>query len=180
MLSRITHRSSWTLMAFVVVTGLLPHALAGQAHPDPIRLADQSDAQRASTVRSFARTPEDLDWIAAPGMPGVQLAYILGNVGGNGDGEYTYRLRFPSNFQLRLHDFANRRYITVLQGTYHMGLGHTSSREAAAAFGPGTYLVIPARTPMFGWTEGETILQVHGNGPFKIEWLGTYVADPGN
>jgi hypothetical protein len=61
--------------------------------------------------------------------------------------------------------------VTVLSGTRYLGLGDGSNKGAAVPLGPGTYSSMPPKTPHFGWTQGETILQLSSLGP----WTLTYV-----
>ncbi|HKK28630.1 MAG TPA: cupin domain-containing protein [Gemmatimonadota bacterium] len=177
MLSRTPNHLRWTLLGLVAVAGLLPTTLAGQGRKSPIRLVDMTDAQRSEAIGQYVFSPTDLSWLEAPSMPGVKLAYIVGDANGGGEGEYTYRLKFPAGYELRPNTFPKHRFVTVIQGTAHMGFGERANRAATTTLGAGSYLMIPPRTPVFGWTDGETIIQVHGKGPYKMNWVGKATND---
>lgn len=175
--SRTPTHLRWTLLALIVVGGLLPTTLAAQSRKSPIRLVDMTDAQRVEAIGQYAFTATDLSWLEAPSMPGVKLAYIVGDASGGGQGEYTYRLKFPAGYELRPNTFPMHRFVTVLQGAIHMGFGERADRTATTTLAAGSYLMIPPRTPVFGWTDGETIIQVHGKGPYRVQWVGKTTND---
>ena len=61
--------------------------------------------------------------------------------------------------------------MTVLSGNFFVGIGETWDREAATAYGPGSYLAIAAGVPAYMWVEEETVVQVHGVGPLATEFI---------
>ncbi|HXG71613.1 MAG TPA: hypothetical protein VNJ04_13485, partial [Gemmatimonadaceae bacterium] len=63
-------------------------------------------------------------------------------------------------------------HVTVLSGTFLLGMGGSGDRSAVQAHGPGSFVYTPARSPHYGGARGETTIQLHGNGPFKLT-LGT-------
>ena len=64
-------------------------------------------------------------------------------------------------------------HATVISGVLHLGMGDRFDRSTTRALPAGTFGFWPAGTRHFAWMEGETILQLHGQGP----WTVTYV-DP--
>lgn len=121
-------------------------------------------------VRSAGVKAADLAWIDVAELPGVQISYLLADKGGVNP--YSYRLRLPAGYELRPHKHGARRYVTVLQGTYVAGFGETADRNRAVAFPAGSFVWIPKNMPHFAWTKGETVIQVHGRGAFKVKWVG--------
>jgi hypothetical protein len=89
-------------------------------------------------------------------------------------GPYVVRTRFQDGAGIGPHYHDQTTTITVLAGTFHFGIGSTSDRSAARAYPPGSFIVLPARTPHFEWGEGETVIQLSGDGP-----LGNTPAAPG-
>jgi quercetin dioxygenase-like cupin family protein len=78
--------------------------------------------------------------------------------------------------------------ITVVQGTLYFAVGEKFDRSAMQELKTGSYAFIPKGRTMFGWTPEAAIVQVHGVGPFHIDWraangwrdhLGT-LDDPGS
>lgn len=60
--------------------------------------------------------------------------------------------------------------ITVVRGTLYFGTGEKFDRAAMKEMKAGSYAFIPKGTTMFGYTPEAAIVQVHGVGPFHIQW----------
>jgi uncharacterized protein (TIGR02246 family) len=102
-----------------------------------------------------------------PGFaPGVKLAVLHGDPSKSGD--YTLRLRFPDNYTVPPHWHPGGEHVTVLQGSFSFGMGTTFDRNALKTYGPGDFVYAPAKMPHFAMTKGETVVQLHGDGPFAV------------
>jgi len=98
--------------------------------------------------------------------PGAKLAVIHGNPAGTGD--YTVRLQFPDGYRFPVHWHPKAEHVTVLTGSFILGMGGTVNASAEKTYGPGDFLYLPARHPHFGGAKGVTTIQLHGMGPFTI------------
>ena len=56
--------------------------------------------------------------------------------------------------------------ITVVKGTWSLGMGRRFDRSALQLMETGAFGIAPKNMPHFAWSKTETILQVHGIGPF--------------
>jgi uncharacterized protein (TIGR02246 family) len=104
-----------------------------------------------------------------PGFdPGMKLAVISGDPGK--PGEYTLRLMFPAGYQFPVHYHPGAENLTVVSGTFQLGMGNTADANAIKNYGPGDYLYIPPRHAHFGGsaTSGPSVVQLHGEGPFQV------------
>ena len=84
---------------------------------------------------------------------------------------FTIRLKFPANYAIPAHSHPAIERVTVLSGTFNMGTGDKLDTKATRALGAGSIAIMPPGTRHFGWTKEETVVQVHGVGP----WTVTYV-----
>lgn len=84
---------------------------------------------------------------------------------------FAFRLHVQPGFEIAPHTHPVVEHITILSGTLHVGLGEAMDREAATAYGPGSYLAIGAQVVAYMWAEEETVVQVHGVGPFSTEFV---------
>lgn len=84
---------------------------------------------------------------------------------------FAFRLHVQPGFEIAPHTHPGIEHLTILSGTLHVGLGDAMDREAATAYGAGSYLAIGARVVAYMWTDEETIVQVHGVGPFSTEFV---------
>jgi hypothetical protein len=48
-------------------------------------------------------------------------------------------------------------------------MGEQEDASKPVSYKPGTFMHIPAKMPHFGGVKGATVIQLHGEAPFKIE-----------
>ena len=61
--------------------------------------------------------------------------------------------------------------LTVLSGTFNMGTGDSFDRSKTQALNAGGFAVMPTQTRHFAWTATETVIQVHGVGPWGLTYV---------
>ena len=108
-------------------------------------------------------------WVdfSSPGFdPGVKLAVLHGNPAGRGD--YTVRLMFPDGYKFPVHWHPGAEHVTVLSGNFQLAMGTSGDWSAVRSYGPGDFIYAPARHPHYGGAIGQTVIQLHGDGPFQI------------
>jgi hypothetical protein len=117
--------------------------------------------------------PDDLKWSPAPpGLPaGAKVAVLSGDP--TKAAPYVLRAKLPAGYKVPPHWHPTDENVTVIMGTLMMGKGEKFSTEASQALPAGSFARMPKEMRHFAWTKGETIIQVHGIGPFAI----TYVND---
>ena len=111
-------------------------------------------------------TPDRLKWVQI--RPGNEMAVVYGDPGKAGE-LYAVRFRFADGFKVPAHWHPEDEHATVLQGTLLLGMGtNWDAAQLTTEMKPGTYIFLPKEMPHFALAKGETILQAHGIGPFKI------------
>ncbi len=58
--------------------------------------------------------------------------------------------------------------IVVVKGTWYMGMGEKFDHKALREMNVGDYALVPKGMRHFAWSKTDTIIQVHGIGPFQI------------
>ena len=114
--------------------------------------------------------PDDLEWHPVGSMgEGAEIAFIEGDLGE--EEPFTFRLRLEDGYEIlpRVHPAYERG--TVLEGTLHFAHGEEFDRDATQALEPGSSFIMPPGDPMFGYAEGEVVFQLHGTGPWGIEYV---------
>jgi quercetin dioxygenase-like cupin family protein len=80
---------------------------------------------------------------------------------------YVVRIKVRPNDVTMPHTHAHAENVTVISGTIGFGFGTVFDRSKGRMLPAGSFLVIPANTPHFAWTEAEgAVIQAHGVGPF--------------
>ncbi|WP_165660965.1 cupin domain-containing protein [Oceanimonas sp. MB9] len=115
-------------------------------------------------------TPSDLKWNDVPSLPpGAKIAVLEGPM--NEAVPFTARLKFPANYSLPAHMHPAVERVTVLSGTFHMGMGDKLDPQKTSALGPGSLMIIQPNTNHFAWTNEEVIVQLNGMGPWGITYI---------
>lgn len=127
---------------------------------------------RSARVPSIDHTSDP--WLMGRGAPwspagfptGGRIAVLHGNPADTG--YFVLRLSLPDNFAIPPHWHPTTEIVTVLRGTFHIGMGERADRGQTRALVEGSVGVAPARMAHFAWTQGNTVVQVHGSGPFTL------------
>ena len=115
-------------------------------------------------------TPDDLKWVDVPSLPpGAKIALIEGPL--NEAVPFTFRLKFPANYQLPPHWHPAVERVTVISGTVNMGMGDKLDREKTKPLGPGSISIIQPKNSHFEWNKEETVVQLNGVGPWSITYV---------
>lgn len=115
-------------------------------------------------------TPADLKWSDVPSLPpGAKIAVLEGKM--NEAVPFTVRLRFPADYKVPAHSDPAVERVTVLSGTFNMGMGDKLDTAKTTALGPGGLAIMQPKTNHFAWTKEETIVQLHGTGPWGITYV---------
>lgn len=115
-------------------------------------------------------TPADLPWADAPALPpGAKFVVLEGSL--SEAVPFIFRVKFPADYKVPAHWHPVIERITVISGTLNLGAGDTFDPEKTTVLPAGSVSIMDPKTNHFAWTKEETIVQVHGVGP----WGFTYV-----
>jgi quercetin dioxygenase-like cupin family protein len=136
-----------------------------------VRAANDEDAKHGDEKDHVMLTPDKIKWgPAPPSLPsGAQLAVLAGNP--TEKGPFTIRVKLPDGFRVPPHWHPSDENVTVIQGTFNMGRGEKFNASDTQALPAGSYVRMPRTMRHFAWAKGETIVQVHGMGPFEINYV---------
>lgn len=116
--------------------------------------------------------PADVKWgPAPPGLPaGAEAAVLLGDPGKTG-APYVIRAKLPDGYKVPPHWHSTDENVTVIQGTLVVGKGEKFTTAGAMPLPVGSFMRMPKEMRHFAFAKGETIIQVHGIGPFDIHYV---------
>jgi quercetin dioxygenase-like cupin family protein len=114
---------------------------------------------------------DKVKWGPAPPVmpPGAQFAVISGDP--SSDGLYVIRLKMPANYRVPAHNHPTAEYVTVISGKFNIGMGDKLDTKHGTELRQGGFAAAPAKMNHFAWTTAETVVQVHGQGPFAITYV---------
>ena len=133
--------------------------------------AGEEAATTTAEATHVAIAADELAWGPAPaGLPaGAEVAVLAGDP--SKEGPYVMRARLPDSYQVAPHTHPVVENVTVISGTLGIGMGETFDPAAGRELGPGGLFVMQPETAHFAWSKGETVIQLHGNGPWAINYL---------
>jgi anti-sigma factor ChrR (cupin superfamily) len=110
----------------------------------------------------------DLKW--TPINKGCELAPVSGDFNAEG-APFVLRIRCADGIKVPAHWHPTDENLTVLKGTFLVGMGETFDETKLETMNVGNFTFIPKEMRHFALNKGETIVQVHGLGPFKVNWV---------
>jgi hypothetical protein len=116
-------------------------------------------------------TPASIVWNDAPSLPGAKVAALKGDP--TKEGAFVIRLKLPDGYTIKPHWHPMTESLTILQGNFLLGKGTAMDKAAATALPAGSFSAMPARMVHHAWADGETVVQLHGMGPWQL-----YYVDP--
>ena len=130
--------------------------------------------------KPVALTPADIRWVDGPASlpPGADFAIIEGGL--EIPGPFTVRFKFPADYRIPPHWYPTDQRITVMSGTLNIRLEDNLASPQEKTLPSGSFAIIPAKTIFVVWTEEETIIQIHGFGPWRINHVSRYDLPPKN
>jgi quercetin dioxygenase-like cupin family protein len=111
------------------VFALIPVAIRAQAEP-PAHLIV---------------TPSDLEWTDVPSLPGAKLAVIEGPL--NETAPFTMRIKLPAHYKIPAHRHPAIEHVTVISGTFNLGMGDKLDTSKTTALTAGSALPLCSPRP---------------------------------
>jgi quercetin dioxygenase-like cupin family protein len=129
-------------------------------------------AAHSASNEKNAFTPETIPWGPPPPFiaPGAQLAVIEGNPAA-ASGDYTVRLKMPDGYRIAPHWHPLRENVTVISGSFKVGMGDVFDKEKTATFPAGSFAFLDPDMHHYALAVGETIVQVHGKAPLQFNYV---------
>jgi mannose-6-phosphate isomerase-like protein (cupin superfamily) len=128
-------------------------------------------AQTTSSAR-HTFTPGEIPYGPPPAFvaPGAQLAVLEGNPGAS-SGDFTVRLKMPDGYRIAPHWHPNRENVTVISGTFKVGMGDNFDESKMGAFPAGSFAYLDPGMHHYAMASGEVVVQVHGMAPLQFNYV---------
>ena len=117
----------------------------------------------------------DLKW--TPIIKGCDLASVSGDFNAEGQ-PFVLRIRCVDGSKIPAHWHPGDESVTVLKGSFLIGMGETFDEAKLQAMNVGNFMIMPKEMRHFGLAKGDFIVQVHGVGPFKNNWVNPSEVEP--
>src|ERR1700730_4584738 len=130
-----------------------------------------SGAQTGASAK-HAFTPDAIPYGPAPAFvpAGAQLAVLEGNPGAS-SGDYTVRLKMPDGYRIAPHWHPQRENVTIVSGTFKVGMGDRFEESKMATFPAGSFAYLDPDMHHYAMASGEVVVQVHGTSPLLFNYV---------
>lgn len=114
---------------------------------------------------------QEIKYAPAPAsLPkGAEIAVLHGDPAK--EGLFAFRLKLPKGYAIPPHSHPKPEIVTVLSGTFRLGMGETADREKAKVLTAGGFFAMPQGMAHFAFADEDTVLQLNSTGPWGITYL---------
>ena len=115
--------------------------------------------------------PTSIEWKPGPAAipPGAKMAVLEGDP--TKEGMFVVRFQFPAGYHIPAHTHPKTERVTVISGALYLATGESLDRNDAKKLPAGSFGYWPAGMKHAAWSDGETIIQLHGVGPWQINYV---------
>ena len=115
--------------------------------------------------------PDAIAWGPAPAVlpPGATASVLEGNP--MKAQPFTMRLRMPAGYKIPPHFHPAMEHVTVVSGALKVGMSDRFDEAQMKTLPAGSFAAIPPRMHHYVMAQGETVVQLHGIGPWRIVYL---------
>ncbi|MGH9556093.1 MAG: cupin domain-containing protein [Terriglobales bacterium] len=110
----------------------------------------------------------DLKW--TPLFLGLESAVVSGDPSKAG-APFVMRVRARTAAAVPAHRHPQDENVTVLAGTIKLGMGAKYDEKALHPVATGAYSFVPKNMRHFAWHAPNSVIQIHGTGPFEIYFV---------
>ena len=158
------------VILFTAVLAVSWLAFAAEEKATP-KESSKGSSKTAATTEHKIVGPTEMTWgDAPPGLPaGAKMAVLDGDP--TKKGSFTVRLQAPAGYKVPPHTHPTTERVTVISGSFHLGMGEKFDEAAGPELSPGSFAVLPAGMAHFAWSTGESVVQIQSEGPFQIKYV---------
>ena len=115
-------------------------------------------------------TAKDLKWADSPSLPaGAKIAVLEGPM--NEAKPFIARIKLPANAKIPPHTHPAIEHVTVISGSFSMGMGEKWDDKGMHKLGVGDVMIMQPKTPHYAKANAETVVQIHGVGPWQVNYV---------
>jgi quercetin dioxygenase-like cupin family protein len=137
-----------------------------------VALADVASTAPAETMDGHTVVaPQEIKWGPAPAVlpPGAKAAVLFGDPGK--EGLFALRLKLPEGYRVPPHMHPVDEVVTVISGTFSLGMGETADQSKAQPLPAGSFFALAPGTTHYVFIEEETIIQISTIGPWGLTYI---------
>lgn len=112
-----------------------------------------------------------VEWRAGPPSlaPGAQAAVLYGDP--SKEGLFVMRLRLPAGFSIAPHSHPKPEIVTIVSGTFHVGMGEVADHNAMTSVPAGGFFAFEPGLNHYAHVAEDTVIQLSSTGPWTINYV---------
>lgn len=116
-------------------------------------------------------TPQDVKWSPGPASipKGAEVAVLYGDPAK--DGPFAMRLKMPKGYKIAPHNHPKPEIVTVISGTFRIGMGDTADPSKAKQLPAGSFFAFAPGLNHYASTDEDTIVQLNSIGPWGLNYV---------
>jgi hypothetical protein len=128
-------------------------------------------APPAPASKHVMMAPAELKWSDPPPSlpPGAKMAVVMGDP--SQAEPFVIRAQVPAGYKVPPHWHPGVENLTVLSGTVALGMGEQFDEKSMTSIGVGGYASLPAEMRHYFIAKSAATFQVHGMGPFVVNYV---------
>ena len=128
-------------------------------------------AEETQSADMHLYPPTAIEWKAGPAAipAGAKMAVLEGDP--TKEGPFLVRFQFPDGYHIPPHTHPKTERVTVISGTLYLAMGEALDRASAKELPAGSFGYWPAGMKHTAWSGGNTVIQLHGIGPWQINYV---------
>ena len=116
-------------------------------------------------------SPGEIKWAPGPASipPGAQAAVLYGDP--SKEGLFALRLKLPKGYAIPPHTHPKPEVVTVITGTFRLGMGEKADKSRAQALPAGSFLALSPGMAHFASADEDTVIQLNSTGPWSLTYV---------
>lgn len=116
-------------------------------------------------------TPQDVKWAPAPpSLPkGAEVAVVHGDP--SKEELFAMRLKLPKGYHIPPHSHPKPEIVTVLSGTFRIGMGETADQAKTQALPAGGFFAFSPGMAHYVYIDEEAVVQLNSMGPWSLNYV---------
>lgn len=114
---------------------------------------------------------QDIKWAPGPtSIPaGAQAATLYGDP--SKEGLFALRLKMPKGYRIPPHTHPKPEVVTVISGTFRLGMGETADPSKAKPLPAGSFFALPPGMAHYAIADEDTVIQLNSTGPWSLTYV---------
>ena len=165
------------MMRYLVALGALVVLGCARSESDApggeraVRLSQAPSSPAGEGSRHTLHRPDQMQWKDGPPSLPAGAKFVLLEGDPAKAGFFAMRVKVPDGYRIPPHTHPAVERVTVVSGTFHLGMGETADWGKMEAMPAGSYVSMPPGMKHYASASGETVVQLATEGPWGITYL---------